>query len=382
VKIHPISNSKGSVFFGMHFYSGLAEYQEPNGESYRVYLNEDTIRQMDPTFEGRPIFVDHVDGVDPDMDELRKEADGWVLKSFYNEADGKHWVQFIIVSDIGLSAIRNGMRLSNAYVPTSFKNGGIWNGISYQKEITGGQYDHLAIVKSPRYDESVIMTPEEFRHYNESQLLELKKMSNSKDNKENKMGFNFFKKAKVENSIDLESISVTLPKSGKEKTIIQLVNEADKKEMDMNSGLADMSHKVKMKDGSYCNVSELLEKHNKMCDELEAMKEKNGSEEDLETKKKDVEVEGDEAKKDNEDDEPGMGEMNEDEDKNEKKKMNDLQNKAMAKLKADALRNAKSEWLKKEQEKLFNEQTESTIMLPKDKVALGNKMFGSKKYNK
>lgn len=374
-----VTNSKGSVWFGMHFYSGLAEYQEPSGEAYRVYLNEDTIRSMDPSFRGRPIFVDHVDGVEADLDDLKTTADGWVLRSFYNEADGKHWVEFIIVSERGEAAIRNGMRLSNAYLPTSFKSGGVWNGISYQKEITGGEYEHLAIVQTPRYDESVILTPEEFKQYNQSQIQDLKRMSNSR-NKENKM--NWFKKSKVENSIDLESMSVTLPKSGKEKTLVQLVNEADKKEMDMNSGLADMSHKVKMKDGSYCNVSELLEKHNKMCDEMESMKKDNASEEDLDTKKKDVEVEGDEAKKDNADDDEMDNEDEMDKKLEETKKTNALiEKKAQAKVKADALKNAREEWAREERAKLSN-QTEQTIMLPQDKVALGNKMFGSKKYNK
>lgn len=375
-----VTNSKGSVYFGMHFYSGLAEYQEPNGDAYRVYLNEDTIRSMDASFRGRPIFVDHVDGVDDNLDDLKTSADGWVLKSFYNEADGKHWVEFIIVSERGEAAIRKGMRLSNAYLPTSFKAGGVWNGISYQKEITGGEYEHLAIVQMPRYDESVILTPEEFKQYNQSQIQDLKRMSNSRNKENTQMGMNWFKKSKVENSVDLESMSVTLPKSGKEKTLIQLVNEADKKEMDMNSGLADMSHKVKMKDGSYCNVSELLEKHNAMAEEME--KAKNASEEDLETSKKDVEVDGDEAKKDNADDE----EMDNKEDEMDKKldesKKSNALKKSTDKIKADALRNAKAEWIKEEQKKLNSQQAEQTILLPSDKVALGNKMFGSKKYNK
>lgn len=225
---------------------------------------------MDPSFAGKPIFVDHVDKVDPKLDNLKDEADGWVIESFFNAADGKHWVKFIMVSEAGEIAVKRGMKLSNAYRPTTFKEGGLWNGVSYAREITSGEYEHLAIVNNPRYEESVIMTPEQFKEYNEKNILELKKLSNSKE-KGMSMKFNFFKRTKVENAIDPE-LQVVLPKSGKEKTISQIINDADDKEMDMNSGLADMSHKVKMHDGSYMNVGDLMEKHKALCDELEAMK--------------------------------------------------------------------------------------------------------------
>lgn len=369
-----IRNSKGSVFYGMHFYSGLAEYKEPSGESYRVYLNEDTIRSMDPTFAGRPVFVDHVEDVDPNLDVVKTEADGWVIESFFNSADGKHWVKMIIVSERGERAIRNGMRLSNAYLPTSFKPGGVWNGIDYQKEITGGQYEHLAIVKCPRYDESVIMTPEEYKAYNEDQIRELKKMSNSKDKEIPNMGFNFFKRAKVENAIDPE-LCIVLPKSKVEKSITQLINESDEsmmKEKDEKKNaeegvkpMAALDHMVKLHDGSMCNVADLVEKHKAMSEKDNAM----GSEEDLKTESESVDVEGDMHNKDEM--EKGLDEA---------KKQNALiQKKATDKVKADALKNAKSNWIQEEQKRLYNSDQGPALMLPQDKIALGQKLFGSKK---
>lgn len=261
---------------------------------------------MDPSFAVKPVFVEHVDEVDPNIDTLRNEADGWVIKSFYNDADGKHWVEFIVVSERGERAIRNGMRLSNAYIPKSFKNGGLWNGITYDKQIVDAEYEHLAIVKNPRYEESVIMTPEEFKKYNESQVLELRRLENSKGAK---MKFSFFKKTKIENAIDPD-LQLVLPRSGKSISLSKLINDAyekdqdpamgnkknkeEEKEADKNSGLADMTHKVKMKDGSYCNVKELLDKHNKMCDEMDCMKKDSAEKElDLKTEESEVDAEGD-----------------------------------------------------------------------------------------
>jgi hypothetical protein len=346
-----IQNSKGKIFYGMHFYPGVAEYAEPGKDPYRVFLNEDTIRSMDPTFAGRPIFVEHVSEVDEDIDQLRKDADGWVIESFYNSADGKHWVKFIVVSEHGERAIKSGMRLSNAYIPKSFGQGGLWNGVAYAREITGGEFEHLAIVRNPRYEESVIMTPDEFKLYNENKLVELKRLSNSRDEKGDKtMAFKLFKRTKVENAIDVEGMSVVLPKSGKEVTISQLVNEMDEHEEKKKNGQqADPSHMVKLHDGSTCNVGELLAKHKAMHDELEALKGKKEdeieSEEDVETESEDVEVEGDKSNDEDEAAKKKALELAEHEEKeiDAAKKKNALEitkKKVEAKKKADALRNA------------------------------------------
>ncbi len=371
-----IKNSKGNIFYGVHFYPGVAEYQEKDGEPYRVFLNEDTLRAMDPTFAGRPIFVEHVEGVDDDIDELRKEADGWVVESFFNSADGKHWVKFIVVSERAEKAIKNGMRLSNAYIPKSFTNGGLWNGVSYSKEITGGEYEHLAIVRNPRYEESVILTPEQYKKYNDDKNVELKRLANSKEGV-TEMAFKFFKKTKVENTLDIEGMSVTLPKSGKEVTLTSLINEMDLMEdkKAKNEVEADPSHKVKLHDGSMCNVGELLEKHKAMCDELDVLKKKKAGD-DVENED-DAEVEaGDDVENAESEDEEAkkkalqLAEHEEKEIEEAKKKSNELEaaKKLAAKKKADALRNAHHS----------SEREEAPeVMLSADRVALGKSRYGS-----
>lgn len=306
---------QGSVWYGMHFYPGVAEYRPPGRDPYRVYLNEKTIRSMDQSFTGRPVFVEHVGDVEQDINKLRKEADGWVVESFYNEADGKHWVKFIVVSELGEQAIRSGMRLSNCYVAKSEASGGVWNGVDYLKQVVKGEYEHLALVKNPRYDESVVLSPEQFKKYNEEHLVELKRIANSKESTIMSVA-KFFKRVttKVEN--DLSDVMVVLPNSKREVAIADLIEAADRVTNDdppatstpslnpagvaslkkafgneenntwigtpgHNSNaeapaaeqkMADMAHMVKMKDGMMCNVAELMEKHDKMKDELEAMK--------------------------------------------------------------------------------------------------------------
>lgn len=208
------------VYYGLHFYPGVAEYREPGAEPYRIFLNETTLRSMDSTFCGCPVYVQHKEEVN--LSKLQEEADGYVIESFYNQADGKHWVKFIIVSDRGHQAVHNGWRLSNAYVPESFGQGGVWNGVDYQKEVIKAHFEHLALVQDPRYAESIVLKPSQFKEYNENQVLELKKVANAKE----KPVFDLFKKTKVENT-EMSDIIVKLPKSGKEMTLAQLINAAD-----------------------------------------------------------------------------------------------------------------------------------------------------------
>lgn len=275
---------KGTVWYGIHFYPGVAEYRPPNQAPFRVFLNEDTIRSMDPSFAGCPVYVHHKDDIPSRVDDVRKESDGWVIESFFNQADGKHWAKFIIVTDRGNSSIKRGMRLSNAYQAQSFAGGGLWNGVSYDKEVKGGAYNHLAIVPDPRYEESTIMTPDEFKQYNEEKLAELQRLANNKDQQETKPmagKFSFFKRNKVENAADLEDMVVLLPKSKQERVVADIINAMDEQEMEKGKEggmMANGEHHVMVGD-SKMTVNELIGKHAAMCNELAALKEKHGGDE-------------------------------------------------------------------------------------------------------
>lgn len=359
------------VFYGLHMEPGVAEYREPDAEPYRILINEDTVKQMDKTFPGKPVYVRHVNEVN--LANLQQEADGYVSDSFYNKSDGKHWVKFIAISDKAKQAIKAGWKLSNAYVPKTFSNGGMWHGLDYQKEVTSGEYEHLALVENPRYEDSVIMTPEAFKKYNNDKELELKKLANSKDEKgDKKMGLNFFKRAKVENSIDLEGLMVTLPTSKKDILVNELVAAYDK--IENMHGYASPDHMVKVGENEM-SVKDLVKKHMDACNEIEDMKKSAVSEEGGEPGK----GADDDAPKKNDEDEAGtesagkkdVGDrggdkhLNEDEDEKEvaAKKKNE------AAKKAQALKNAGP---------LTVDMPSAKITLPSDRIALGHKRYGSK----
>lgn len=321
-------NSSGEIFYGMHFYPGVAEYREDD-KSHRIYLNEETLRKMDSSFSGKPIFVEHVDEVNQNLDELNGESDGWVFDSFYNSHDGKHWTRFVITSEKGKRAIKNGYKLSNAYKPKMNGRRGIWNGVDYDNEVVDGEYEHLAIVRNPRYAESVIMSPEQFKSYNENLKTELARISNSKPQEKPKMRsiLNFFERKPIENSIDYEKVCVTLPNSGREMSIFQIVNEMDQFEEKKKLNEASSDMKVKLEDGVIFNVGDLVKEYKNVKEKYENMKKKNeemDTTEGLDMSPEGLDIENED---DEDDEEETKKKMKEKEEVKNKKMKNSLQKK-------------------------------------------------------
>lgn len=336
-------------YYGLHMAPGVAEYREPGQNPYRIFLNEDTIKKMDATFTGRPVYVGHVEEVD--LDKIG-EADGFVSKSFYNAADGKHWVEFVVITDKGHEAIRNGWKLSNAYIPKEFAGGGHWHGVEYLKEVKNGEYEHLAIVPDPRYSESVIFTPEQFKKYNSDKELELKKFANSKGDKS---VFKFWKREKIENSIDLEGSMVLLPESKKEMPVSEALKVADKF-LNMQ-GYANGDHMIKVGEDEM-SVNDLV---SKFCDMKKNM-------EDAEAKKKENEVEED--KKENEEEPKEDKKENADLDGGEKEAEKD-------KKAADKTENKKKNHFDDLKDAPFTVKNDSKV-IHVNKVARGVQLYGSK----
>lgn len=267
-----IANAKSfpKIYFGLHMGEGVAQYRKPGKAPETILIREATLKQMDPSFSGRPYSVGHVEDAD-DVAKLEELSAGYVIKSFFNPPDGKHWVQFIVTTDEGHDAIKKGWKLSNCYTPTQFGPAGEWHGVPYVREILAAEYDHLAGVDDPRYEESVILDEEEFKAYNAAKLAEIadQRILNSKGEK--KMGLKFWKREKIENAkeLDIESLSVELPLSKKEMTIGELVTAHDKV-MNMN-GYANGDHMVKAGD-SEMTVNQLAKKFNAATAELAEMK--------------------------------------------------------------------------------------------------------------
>lgn len=311
------------LYYGLHFSEGVAEYRERGREPHRVLILENTAKQMDKTFPGRPVVVLHTDeDLEEMLPNIMEKADGFVVDSFFNQADGKHWTKFLAITDAAHEAIAKGWTLSNCYKIKSKGQGGMWHGVDYQNEVLEGAYEHLAIVPNPRY-ESKILSPEQFKTYNSQKEIELARLANSNNEGEGSMKFNIFKKTKVENSADLENTVIELPKSKKQMTITELVNAMDT--IENMAGYCNMDHMVKVGEEEM-SVNELVKRH--MANESE--------------KQKDLDAdEGAGAQNDDEADEDAAEDLeNEDDKRDDKEKAKNAKDK---KAEDERLKNEKEE---------------------------------------
>lgn len=356
------------LYLGLHMSEGVAEYRPDGQAPYRVFVGEETIKNMDPTFQGRPVYVGHVDGVD-----LAKidQADGYVVRSFFNQADGKHWCEFLVTTDRGHEAIRSGWRLSNCYQLKNSRGGGQWHGVDFLKEVSDAEYEHLAIVQHPRYEESIILTPEEFKAYNEKKEKELKTLANSKTKKEEKNGMlNFFKRERVENGADLENTMVELPKSKKQLTVAEVVAKYDERLVNGYHCNGDERVKVGEKDMS---VNELVSKHLEAEEKLMGLdvkaKANAADEADKDAKAKEGKKEGERKANDEADGDEDMENKKKNADDADKKKKDDEEKSKNEKENFEKVKNAMSESRK---------NNESYGELPADQIARGKNRYGKK----
>ena len=227
-------------YYARHIKEGLVHYLE-NGKDVLYLVKNDALKKMNESFDGKPVYVRHVDRVD--MDNLREQADGYVVKSFYNEFDGAWWTEMLVVSDKGHEAIKKGWAVSNCYSPTEYGAGGSYHDIDYQKEIKNGEYEHLAIVPNPRYEESVIMTPEEFKEFNEGKKQEIEKLKNSQENEMLTQEDMEAVVAKVMNSLS-EPIALAVKNAMEAKAEEDKKNAADEDRRNLINSISELSAKA------------------------------------------------------------------------------------------------------------------------------------------
>jgi hypothetical protein len=368
------------LYYGLHFSEGVAEYREKGKEPYRVLILENAAKQMDRTFVGCPVVVLHTDEeLDDMLPEIMDKADGFVVESFFNRLDGKHWAMFLAITDRAHDAIAKGWTLSNCYkikdsIPS---NGQQWHGVDYSREIKEGVFEHLAIVPNPRY-ESKVFTPEQFKAYNSNKEIELERLANSTNEGEGSMKLNFFKRQKVENAIDIENTVVELPKSKKQMTVLELANAMDV--IENMAGYCNMDHMVKVGEEEM-TVNDLVDKFSKMNADKMAADE--------------AAAEGAGAQNDDDEDAVDEDGLENEEDAESKKKKDAEEKKANAlkeKAEAERVKNAAAKE-KKEKGKdhfealsnaadlaaLKNEKEESVLDTERAQIARGQDRYGSAK---
>lgn len=211
-------------FFVRHIQEGIVSYE--NGRKDRlIYLSNTVLNEMDKTFTGKPIYINHIDTETATEDEAKAQH-GVVVKSFYNPSDGWHWAE-IMVDETGAGVLRKGWKVSNAHRVTQMKGEGFKNNTHFDNEVLMSEYEHLALTPSPRYEESIVMTPDEFSTYNEKKIEEIEKLKNSNEDEEMKKANILSALTSLANAI--EDVKKELNNEEEDKKEVEVKEEKEEK---------------------------------------------------------------------------------------------------------------------------------------------------------
>ena len=292
------ASQKPKHYYCRHMQPGVCKYN-----SEVVLVDTDAIKRMiGGDVIGQPVYVLHNTAPnDERLKNLQEEADGYITDSFYNELDGWAWFEFIVVSDKGHAAVAKGWAVSNAYMPTEWGPGGTKNNVPYDREIVNGAFTHLAIVPDPRYEDARIMTPEQFRLYQDSKKRELVELQNSKTEPSGgKKMFKLFKTKREEVSAIDADTQVEL-ENGKTVSVGEMLNAMKKNSEDEEKAKAEKEKKEKENsekingdsmvecEGEKMPLKELVNKYNAAMKANAEADEKKNADEKAEKEKKEKE---------------------------------------------------------------------------------------------
>lgn len=147
-------NAKGyPEFYTCNFLTpGLVSYEDVGAGI--AWLSKETIINMLPSFQGKPVVIDHIDVTEKSYTD---HAVGYITRVWFDDMQGWAMCNFILIDDKAKDKISKGYSVSCAYdqVVTD-PTGGEKNAIHYHEEIMSGVGNHLALVTSPRYEEAKI----------------------------------------------------------------------------------------------------------------------------------------------------------------------------------------------------------------------------------
>ena len=132
---------------------GLVSYKDVDAGI--ALLKKEAIDGGLSSFPGKPVCIDHYEITPSNYEKYRK---GNVVKAYYNPTDGWFYADFIVDDDEAIDCIENkGYSVSCAYNVLECGDGGLYQDLPYDGEITKISFTHLALVTQPRYEESAIL---------------------------------------------------------------------------------------------------------------------------------------------------------------------------------------------------------------------------------
>jgi hypothetical protein len=126
---------------------GLVQY--PNEV---ILVNQACLEQLAKTSHGIPVVIEHP-GVKLDSETIKDiPIVGRVADMHYDTEKDEWSVHFVVDTEEAVSKLKSGWGVSTAWFGDEYGPAGTYNAVPYDRELIKGHYEHLAIVKDPRYE--------------------------------------------------------------------------------------------------------------------------------------------------------------------------------------------------------------------------------------
>jgi hypothetical protein len=117
-----------------------------------IYVSQEALWRLAPSALGIPVIVDHPTELITDENVSNLAVVGRVSAMEYDAISDTWDAVFVVDNEEAISLLQNGWGVSTAWFGDKYASGGTHNNVGYDRELIEGRYEHLAIVKTPRYE--------------------------------------------------------------------------------------------------------------------------------------------------------------------------------------------------------------------------------------
>jgi hypothetical protein len=127
--------------------SGICAY--PNE---KILVTKEALERLAPTMQGVPVVIEHPEEKITDQTIAQLWVVGRVADMHYDQEQEIWYAHFVVDNAEAVELLQSGYGVSTAWIADKYAAGGTFNNVPYDKELIEGRYEHLAIVKFPRYE--------------------------------------------------------------------------------------------------------------------------------------------------------------------------------------------------------------------------------------
>jgi hypothetical protein len=126
---------------------GLVSYPDET-----ILVTQNSLDELAKTAYGIPVVIEHP-GIPIDGQSIKDiKVVGRVATFDYEPEADLWWAEFVVDDDEAVQLLKSGYGVSTAWYGNDYKSGGTYNNVPYDRELLTARYEHLAIVKNPRYE--------------------------------------------------------------------------------------------------------------------------------------------------------------------------------------------------------------------------------------